>query len=106
MLVSALSISAWAQDRGARLPRYEDYPVTVPRREVRTNLLLPKANFAGAYALIRWECGSKCLMTAILDVRTATVYDPPLSQSGAKYNVPMDPTIEMNVGFRIDSSVL
>jgi hypothetical protein len=45
-------------------------------------------------------------MAAVLDVRTATVYDPPLSGNGPKYTVPMDPTSEMNVGFRLDSSLL
>jgi hypothetical protein len=45
-------------------------------------------------------------MMAILDVSTGHVYDPPLSGSDPQYRVSMDPTSKMDVGFRIDSTLL
>ncbi len=100
-----MTMSAWAQGAGGTIPRFEEYAVATSVKELRTNLLLPKPNFAGRYAVIRWACGSKCLMAAILDVSTATVYNPPFSGNHPRFVVSMDPTSEMDLGFRLNSSL-
>ena len=35
-------------------------------------------NFAGHYFVIRWGCGSQCVMMAVVDAATGIVYKPPL----------------------------
>jgi hypothetical protein len=47
-------------------------------------------NFAGHYFVIRWGCGSDCLMMAVVDAKTGKVYDPPLSGAGTELYVNMD----------------
>jgi len=62
-------------------------------------------NFAGHYFVIRWGCGSQCLMMAIADAKTGIAYEPPLSDQGALY-VPLDNLTYMDVDLRPDSSLL
>jgi len=62
-------------------------------------------NFAGSYFVIRWGCGSQCVMMAIVDARTGIVYDPPLSGAGSLY-VPLDNLSDMEVDFRPNSSLI
>jgi hypothetical protein len=63
-------------------------------------------NFAGHYFVIRWGCGSQCVMMAIVDAKTGTVHDPPLSGVGSELYVPLDNLSEMEVDFRPDSSLM
>jgi hypothetical protein len=62
-------------------------------------------NFAGHYLVIRWGCGSQCVMMATVDAKTGVVYGPPLSDPGSLY-VPLDNLSDMEVDFRPDSSLL
>lgn len=62
-------------------------------------------NFAGHHFIVRWGCGSQCVMMAIVDAKTGAVYSPPLSSAGA-LNVPLDNLSSMEVDFRPDSSLL
>ena len=39
----------------------------------------PGPNFAGHYRVVTWGCGSGCLMMVVVDLRTGTVYRPPIS---------------------------
>jgi hypothetical protein len=63
-------------------------------------------NFAGHYFVIRWGCGSECVMMAIVDAKTGIVYDPPLSGVGSELFVPLDNLSDMEVDFQPDSSLL
>ena len=63
-------------------------------------------NFAGHYFVIRWGCGSECLMMAVVDALTGTVYPPPLSVSGSELEVPMDPLSDREIWFRVDSTLM
>ena len=65
----------------------------------------PGPNFAGHYIVIRWGCGSQCVMMAIVDAGSGAVYAPPLSTPGSLY-VPLDNLSNMEVDFRLDSSLL
>jgi hypothetical protein len=70
------------------------------------NPIYPKGpNFAGRYFVIRWGCGSDCVMMAIVDARTGNVYEPPLSNK-ASLNVRLDNLSDREVDFRLDSSLL
>lgn len=62
-------------------------------------------NFAGHYVVIRWGCGSQCVMMALVDAETGKVYEPPLSVGGSLY-VPLDNLSAMEIDFRIDSSLM
>jgi hypothetical protein len=64
-----------------------------------------RPNFAGHYFVIRWGCGSQCVMMATVDANTGVVYGPPLSVAGSLY-VPLDNLSDMDVDFRPDSSLL
>jgi len=63
-------------------------------------------NFAGHYFVIRWGCGSECLMMAIVDARTGKVYDPPFTGAGSELYVPMDPLSDREIDFQRDSSLM
>ena len=64
-------------------------------------------NFAGHYYVIRWGCGSNCLMMAVVDASNGRVYGPPLRGSGTdELYVPMDPSGDVEVDFRRDSSLM
>ena len=62
-------------------------------------------NFAGKYFVIRWGCGSQCVMMATVDAKTGTIYEPPLANKGS-LNVPLDNLSDMEVDFRSNSSLL
>jgi hypothetical protein len=62
-------------------------------------------NFAGHYFVVRWGCGSECVMMATVDTVTGNVYEPPLSLHGS-LDVPLDNLSDMEVDFRPDSSLL
>jgi hypothetical protein len=62
-------------------------------------------NFAGNYFVIRWGCGSQCLMMATVDARTGAVYEPPLSDKGSLY-VPLDNLGDGEIELRPNSSLL
>jgi hypothetical protein len=62
-------------------------------------------NFAGHYFVIRWGCGSECVMMAIVDATTGEVYGPPLAARGS-LNVPLDNLGDMEVDFRLDSRLM
>jgi hypothetical protein len=64
-----------------------------------------RPNFAGHYFVIRWGCGSQCVMMATVDAKTGNVYEPPLSEKGQLY-VPLDNLSNMEVDLRPDSSLL
>jgi hypothetical protein len=63
-------------------------------------------NFAGHYIVIRWGCGSDCLMMAIVDAETGRVYAPPMSEPGTELYVPMDIMSDWEIDFRRDSTLL
>lgn len=63
-------------------------------------------NFAGHYYVIRWGCGSNCLMVAVVDGRTGKVYGPPLHASESELVASMDPMSEVQIEFRPDSSLM
>jgi hypothetical protein len=66
----------------------------------------PGPNFAGHYFVIRWGCGSDCLMMAIVDAQTGKVYPPPLSGAGTELYLPMDPMSDREIDFRLDSTLM
>jgi hypothetical protein len=66
----------------------------------------PGVNFAGHYTVIRWGCGSNCLMMAVVDAKTGRVHPPPLSGAGTEFYVPMDPMSESEIDFKPDSRLM
>jgi hypothetical protein len=62
-------------------------------------------NFAGRYFVIRWGCGSQCVVMATVDAKTGIVYDPPLADKGS-LNVPLDNLSDMEIDLRPTSSLL
>ena len=62
-------------------------------------------NFAGHYFVVRWGCGSQCLMMATIDAKTGEIYEPPLAEKGS-LSVPLDNLSEMETDLRPDSSLL
>ena len=66
----------------------------------------PGPNFAGHYYVIRWGCGSNCLMMAIVDAKTGIVYNPPLGGVGTELSVPMDMVGENEIDFELHSSLM
>ena len=65
-------------------------------------------NFAGHYAIVKWGCGSPCLMAAIVDLKSGTVYPPPFHDgSGHSYfQVPWAFPMEPPLAYRLDSRLL
>jgi hypothetical protein len=63
-------------------------------------------NFAGHYYVIRWGCGSDCLMMAVVDAKRGRISGPPLSGVGTELYVPMDPLSDREIDFRVDSSLM
>ena len=66
----------------------------------------PGPNFDGHYFVIRWGCGSDCLMMAVVDAKSGRIYDPPLSGAGAELYVPMDIMGDREIDFRLDSNLM
>lgn len=63
-------------------------------------------NFAGHYFVIRWGCGSDCLMMAIVDAETGKVYASPIPGVGTELFVSMDIMSDREIDFRLDSSLM
>jgi hypothetical protein len=71
-------------------------------------------NFAGSMVVVQWGCGSPCMMMAMVDARTGTIYYPPISDSGVGVDslflplltigrsVPANPDVQ----FRLDSRLM
>jgi hypothetical protein len=90
LCVCCLSLSAVAQ--GGAAPAFKDYAVPVFKgRAAALKLTTPQArgyrtrlregarralNFAGHYKLHTWSCGTSCLQTAFIDVKTGEVFFP------------------------------
>ncbi len=69
----------------------------------------PGPNFAGHYFVIRWGCGSQCVLMAIVDAKTGIVYDPPLSgdrDHDQELYLPLDNLGEAEVDIRPGSSLM
>ena len=82
-----------------RLPQFTDYPVREkwrgPAAKVRlttksehmfrtrlTDAAKEPPDFAGHYRIAGWGCGSACVATAIVNLKTGLVYPPPLAGKG------------------------
>ena len=95
----AIGLVMTAQVRNARIPRFEDFPITehwngVPatvrlttpwERMFRTRLSdagKKQPNFAGHYRIVIWGCGSNCRAGAVVDLTTGSVFPPPLAAHG------------------------
>jgi hypothetical protein len=63
-------------------------------------------NFAGHYLVIRWGCGTNCMMMAIVDARSGRVHGSPLSGVGSELYLPMDPLSDVEIDFRRTSSLM
>lgn len=71
----------------------------------------PGPDFAGHYFIVRWPCGSPCMMAAIVDAVSGRVFPPPFHGSGDDYfrvpafwSFPQDgPPI---LDYRVDSRLL
>jgi hypothetical protein len=65
-------------------------------------------NFAGHYVIVRWGCGSPCMMAAIIDVRSGRVFPPPFHHgSGHSYfEVPWNFPAEPPLDYRLNSRLL
>jgi len=109
LLVCILPMAAQERGQKTALPRFEDYPVdnifqgtpvapkivTPLERLYRTRIRegvqkgwgvdregkedVPGPNFAGRYIVIRWGCGSPCIMMVVVDASTGNVLPPPIS---------------------------
>ena len=125
LIWTALALAASAQ----KTPQFEKYPVTETftgtpaapilatpeQRRYRTRIrdgVSPGTgkhigpNFSGHYFVIRWGCGSQCVMMATVDAKTGIVYDPPLSGTGSELYLPLDNLSDAEVDFRPNSSLL
>ncbi len=69
---------------------------------------MPGPNFAGHFVIVRWGCGSPCLMAAIVDLRTGRVFPPPFHHGpGHSYfQVPWSWPNEPPLAYRLDSRLL
>jgi len=93
---SAVSVgSEWNQHDALkeRVPIFSEYQIknqyralsANPRitghwRKFRTRIREGAANppnFAGAFRIVKWGCGSDCIMFALIDLRDGSIYDPP-----------------------------
>jgi hypothetical protein len=63
-------------------------------------------NFAGHYIVIRWGCGSDCLMMAIVDAETGKIYESPIPGAGSGLYVSMDMMSDREIDFRLNSSLM
>jgi len=67
---------------------------------------MPGPNFAGHYRVVNWGCGTGCLMMVVVDLKTGTVYPPPMSAGTSGNNQIGIPNLGMGWGdfdFRVDS---
>lgn len=103
LLFAILGLLAADAQTGNRPPQFNDYPVTetwhgVPPRlklvtpsERMFRTRLTKAakqppSFAGHYQFPIWGCGSACVAGAIIDLKTGSVFPPPLGGNGDGWN--------------------
>jgi hypothetical protein len=63
-------------------------------------------NFAGHYFVIRWGCGSNCLMMAVVDAKTGKVHGSPMPGHGTGFFLNMDPTVDVDIDFHPDSRLM
>jgi hypothetical protein len=65
-------------------------------------------NFAGHYVIVKWGCGSPCLMAAIVDLKTGRVFPPPFHHGpGHSYfQVPGAFPAVPTLAYRLDSQLL
>jgi hypothetical protein len=56
--------------------------------------------------VIRWGCGSNCLMMAIVDAKTGRIYNSPLSGAGSELYVSMDILGDREIDFEPQSSLM
>jgi len=88
-----------------RTPRFEDYPagdtlrvapvapklINLDDQRFRTALRRGAAkgpNFAGAFTVVLWGCGTSCQSGAVIDARTGRVWNLPQSLArGAQYRL-------------------
>lgn len=72
------------------------------------DLAKPGPNFAGNYVIVKWGCGSPCLMAAIVDSRNGRVLPPPFHHGpGHSYfQVPWGFPKEPPLSYRLDSRLL
>ena len=126
-----------------RLPRFDDYPVaeifqgtpaaphilTPQQRMYRTRIRegVEKGweafwdskdqkgpNLAGHMIVIQWGCGAPCMMMAVVDAQTGTVYNPPISFDGIGTQSLSLPLLTLGnrfssnpeVAFRLDSDLM
>ena len=68
----------------------------------------PGPNFAGHYTIVRWGCGSPCLMIAIIDLKTGRIFPPPFHHGpGHSYfQLPWAFPMEPPLAYRTDSRLL
>ena len=133
LLALSLSLTAFPQPRFADYPVAESFqrtpapPVltTPEQRNYRTRIRNGVAkgegvwtgswrkpvphktpNFAGHYFVIRWGCGSNCLMMAVVDAKTGKVHGSPIPGQGTGLFVNMDPSSDVEIDFRPDSRLM
>jgi hypothetical protein len=63
-------------------------------------------NFAGHLYVIRWGCGSDCLMMAVVDAENGKIYGSPLRGRDTELFVNMDIMSDRNIDIRPDSSLM
>jgi hypothetical protein len=93
------------REEQAKIPRFEDYPVSetfegkpapvdlsshpdAPNFETRLTEGAEKGpNFAGHYTVIEWGCGTSCQVNAVVDAKTGAVYWGPTTAVGSNYRI-------------------
>lgn len=67
----------------------------------------PGPNFAGHYFIVRWGCGSPCVMAAIVDAKSGRVLPPPFHPATRNtyfqvlWAFPMDPLLDYRLNSRL-----
>jgi hypothetical protein len=94
--------TAW---REARLPQFEDFPVSAAykgphapvdldsnpeaqtyRTRLREGAKKPP-NFAGHYVMVEWGCGTECTVYMMVDVKNGRVFDAPQALMGGEFRL-------------------
>ena len=111
----AIVLSMTTSAAGAKEPNFGDFPVAVyvgkvanpildtpEKRQFRTRISKAAANgpnFAGHFALAAWGCGTSCLFSAVIDVKTGVVAFFPAT-------VCCWPSDQKGILFKADSSLV